>query len=227
MIVSLSTQLGDQVTEYVRLRHRASQVGAIQATMGELDKLRNFVLGWATIYPLVEGYFDDGQRLDLRARATYIHRRLQESKNAFGDEYNQHSLLDPLQTRCQQLIETTRSYWQRYAESKLGDLRERARIARQLPDMQPKLQTIETTVAQLEQLARKLPEKKSDIESFHDKIAQLDGALRLMQGINAEQTALLRKLDSGSASLVDISPELLAWCKEAKLAPLLKIQLTR
>jgi hypothetical protein len=227
MIIPLATKLREQVADFTRLRQSASQVDSIELTKSDLAAIRAKLEICTRMFLVLENCFSAEQNQLLRAELAVISRQLAESKRNYATEFNQHTALVRVQSRAQTLVDTMKGFWNQYAENRLRALRELARFARQLPRMQANLLAIESTFSQLEGLARKLPERATDVELFHSKLTQLSAALRNMEGMNPQQTAFLDKVGNGSATLADISPELLDWCRREELAPLLKISLGR
>ena len=224
-MLQLTAEVKAQIADFKRLQNSASQVASIQATATDLQSVEIRLTRWVTIFPTLEPYCDADQRVDLRGQATTLYRCLQESKENFATEFNQHAALARIQSAASTLEDRTQQYWSRYAATKLHVPCERARIAKLLPHMQAAMPDIESTMADLQRLADRIPARPSDVNAFHTKLGQLEAMLQNMAGIDAQQTAFLTKLSNGKATLADMSPDLLEWCQREELAPLLKLSI--
>lgn len=224
-MLQLTTEVKAQIADFKRLQNSASQVDSIQTTATDLGPVQILLTHWTSVYPALEPCFDAEQCGDLREQAKALVRRLRESKEKFATEFNQHTALARIHIAASTLEDKTEQYWTRYALAKLQAPRERARFAKLLPHMHAAMPAIEVAIADLERLATRAPSRPSDVEAFHTRLLQLDGMLRNMAGMDAQQTAFLTKLSNGTATLADMSPDLLEWCQREDLAPLLKLSL--
>ena len=225
MMIPLTTEVKTQIAAFKQLQSSATQVESIQATAAALEPVRSILARWISIFPALESVFDPAQCSDLHERAATLHRRLHESKDKFATDFNQHEALTRIQSEARALEKATAQYWSQYAVARFQAQRELARFARLLPHMQGAMQDINTAVADLQDMAERLPVHPTEIQSFHAKLAHLDTLLRDLRGMDEQQTSFLNRLSRGTATLADVSPDLLEWCQQEELAALLKISL--
>lgn len=77
------------------------------------------------------------------------------------------------------------------------------------------------------QMCKSLPRSAEDIETFDKAIAAYKAEIeQLAANFPVEVRGFLQKLNEGDATVLDISPDILTWCKEKEIADRLHIRLT-
>jgi len=224
MIVTLSTELGAKVQECNLLRQIAGQADTI-ANVGErMMALSQKLTDWAAGFNACQKYLVDAESRALQNTAARLHRQLSESSTAFDrGNYQQVALISSATDSAQRLFDATQHGWSTYAQGKLSPILPLLDLAAQLPGLQDAVARLRIEWDALRTLATKLPKSSAEVTRFHERLAALDDKVRAASSLNDEQRSFLNRLRLGEATLNDLSPELLVWCKQNGLARSLKI----
>jgi hypothetical protein len=125
--------------------------------------------------------------------------------------------------RAKALVDETRNAWSTYALGKLAPLARLMDLAAELPGAQDVLTQPQSYLAGLNAGARVLPRSAEDVQLFHARLFALEQTLTSVSQFTDEQQAFINKLRSGTATVQDLTPALLAWCQEKGLARTMKI----
>ena len=222
-IADQANKLREQIQEYVLLQRNASQADSIQATAKALATLREGAIVWLGCYQACAPYLTAEQGPQLRHGAARLHMQLAISRTNFETNYNQQAALLQATKTLQGLQDSLRGYWGLYARGRLDPLTAQLRPARQLPSAREQVAQIEGLLRILEAAASQLPRTTQEVMAFHENVAKVQKMLGDITGFTPEQRAFLEKISLGTATLADVTAELLAWCKQAGLAATLRI----
>ena len=224
MIITLSTELRGKVQEYYLLRQIAGQADTIATVSAQITALDQKLTDWATGFNACQKYLVDDESRSLRSTATRLQRQLMESSNAFDrGNYQQAGAISTANDGAQKLYDATQHGWSTYAQGKLSPILPLLDLAAQLPGLQDAAARLRIEWDALRTLATKLPKSSAEVTRFHERLAALDDKVRAGSSLNDEQRSFLNRLRLGAATLNDLSPELLEWCKQNGLARSLKI----
>jgi hypothetical protein len=227
MISQLATEMHDLIDTYARLNKAASQVSLIEKTAEGLAELDQALQTWSRAYPAVEPYVEEGQKADLVKRAAKIRQRLIEVRDRFlaGEHAQRENLTKQIQPALKKLTDDTLRCWYVYADGRVQPLRDQFAFAQQFPRMHTEVNEINAMLAEVSSSAQKLPGRPTEVSAFHRQIAALEKKLQRIKGYSHEQTAFLTKIQTGTATLDDVTPALLEWCQQEGIATSLKVRL--
>lgn len=221
MILSRIEAVRTRVDEYTRLSRINTQADNIQKTAEALRDVNNEIAQWTEIFPLLAPHSPEEEVATIRGQARQVRDRLERSQHAFENDLNQVPNLNRLGIKG--LMDNTARSWFLYAGELLRPYEQLISVAEQLPKMRTSMDEIRVLHHKLDRQKNALPRNVRAWKSFQEQYAALAAALDVLEGLDESKRVFLEKVQNKRATLADLSPELLAWCREEGLADELKI----
>lgn len=225
MIKERSTYLRNLIAEYTTLSSRASQAATIQRTRQALKELDGAVELLAAAISTVAPLLDLTELEQLRTSAHTLARLIVRSKDLFPSQTNQTVQLAAAKRDAETLWEGVRSGWKKYANARVQPLREKVIFARQLPSMRAGREERTRILDSLTRRVAELPTAPAHLRGFENDLRELGEHLAALAGDTPEHTSFLGRAVAGTATLDDVTPEILDWCRREGLAGQIKVKL--
>jgi hypothetical protein len=223
-LTALALELQSQSREYGHLQKMVSQADAIRTTAEELTILRRDLNAWSVSFTGLQPYLPYAEVEAILEKVAQLHRRLAASRREFETIHDQARMLKQAAGLAETLQVLLKESWKAYAEPKVAPLNELSRIAGLLPAMENELPVIRAVVARLCTALKVVPKDAAGVDAFHKDVDLAADLLRDLRGLDPAARDFISKVQTGAATLADVTPEVLRWCQHERLSPLLTVR---
>ena len=223
MIVTLAHNIQSQINcrnELEQIRDNKKNIADTYQVLEEVSALLSQAI---TSFNLIKPLLTDEQVAQIIAEIQAIDKRLKTSHTKFTTKHRQVKELNSLKTLVQNLNKSLERGWYSYASAKTYPHFELLKLVEQLPEVTEQITTIAPLQKKLQSAPGKLPRRTSDLDQFKKELQLLQDSLVNLSTLNSEVTQFLRKVQKGSASIADLTDDVLAWCRENERAATFKI----
>lgn len=218
MLPNIIVATNRALDEYVQSQTQIKQRDHIQNTLQGLVALQKQCSQIAIAYELLQPHLVHREKLPITLSIRNISSRLKNSSAEFNKEaYQQARDLSQIASSVKSLHDNLTELWLVYAQDKMRTYQELARIARTLPQMNQSIPQIDKLIHEMASATKNLP-TMSSWSMFHSQLQRLAELLDDIQGLPQEKRELLQLISDGKATLKDITPDLLKWCREIGLS---------
>jgi chromosome segregation ATPase len=214
MIGALSKQLGQQLEEVGLLEQQQQEVKSIQATLDKLDNLKSTTQSLKKQHQVLWSRFPDDTVQSIRQTAASMVQALEQSRDNFEKQRRQVRELSNVETDAKKLLKQVNDQWSLYVSAQLAPHIELLKLVQVLPEIVRQEQEINELLNQFEALKTNPPSSAPKLAEFDTKLQQLSERLAIQQGLSPAVREFLQKVQQGTATLNDLSDDILAWCRQ-------------
>ena len=224
MILELSAETRRSVADYQSFKARATRLKAIQSTGNALSELESSLTA-LQIYPHLRAYFAPETDAELRRVAGGFVAALQELYDKFPDKLDQQGSLAHQKRQAAALKDRVTEAWRAYALPQVDDLYRRYTLVERLPKIQKNAAVFEQAIRRLRTAVNDLPSEAATIDSFHAELQKIGNQLDQVGDLTESQRTFLMRVNAGSATLSEVTPELLVWIKAQDMDSRIKLSI--
>jgi len=218
MLFDLINSTSEIIEEYQTSLQIKNQEFDIQNTLAQLKNV-NFELE-----QLIDGYklrnelFPDQDDL-FKEKLYTIYKDIQEVKNKFiiDKKFKQATEIQQISTSINDHKRMIERFWFLYVQNHIHPLQELATIAETLPQMKDQISRVNEILNKLESYKQRTPNLKV-FDDFKKYSTQLSDLLEDIKGLDEDKVIFLKKILKKTASVSDLTPEILEWCKSTNIS---------
>ncbi|NJN68632.1 MAG: hypothetical protein HC884_18955 [Chloroflexaceae bacterium] len=216
MIVELVRTIDQQLEEANVLEQQRVEVKNIQATHGELDKVSGTTSKLKTRYQIICPRFFAEDIQIIQQRATSIMQEIETFCSDFEHNRRQVPTLLKIEKELQKTLKDIDARWKCYATEQIRSHTNTLNLVRALPEIARQEGEIHELLKQLRGFTENLPSSSAKRTDFDARLQQLKDRLATLQGLSPAVQEFLQRVQNGSATLGDLSDDILSWCRQVE-----------
>jgi chromosome segregation ATPase len=227
MIVTLSRTICQQLEESGRLEQQQNEVKNIQATLDTLNKLKSTIHDFRIRYQAICSRIPPENVEYIQQQATTLVQEIETSRNNFANNRRQVPALSKTEKAIKKMMQDIEAQWKSYANDQIKPLAETLTLIRALPEIARQEEAINSLLTRLRTLAKTLPSSYAELTEFDTTHQQLERRLATLEGLSPAIHEFLQKVQHGTATLNDLSNDILDWCRQGDHASTFTISFRR
>lgn len=215
MIVEQSQRLLEQIKVANDHEYAQRQVDELKRTRAALQSLENQLADFERRYWALSPYLDEVEQTDIRQRVAQIRSALTSQSEALIKDRRASILAmgraeQQLNEQAKRLIEI----WLPMAQDAYLPYRTLFTILSKFNDLMPTLAPMREGLDELERRANRFPSSVDEVTDFLQRVQQMETILNNIEGLNEDIRSFLVLATSGTATLANVTDEVLAWCRQ-------------
>lgn len=214
MIIALANTVQTQITRRNELEQRRDNRKDITDSYQKLTEISKLLQGTVANFHLIQSRLRNDQIAEVMRQLQHIQNKIKESREKFANEYRQAQKLGVVEKLVQELQSFLARAWASYVMAQTQPHFDLLNLVEKLPEVTVKGGTIAPLRQRLQSASSQLPQRESRLIQFDADLQALQNSLANLSGLSAEVAEFLRRVQKGTASVADLTDEVLAWCKE-------------
>jgi len=227
MIVSLVQETCKLIQEVDDRENAKSVVESVLETLGALEALKEKIfqlqMGIQTLRPRLSPA-DLQKALETGAHCAAQIRR---STSQFTVQPRQKNELQVVQNQIQRTLGELHKAWMTYATGRAREPEDLYQIVCYLPEVIARKATYDELRRKLQTASETTPSSWQMLQAFDQMIEQFKQMLGEIEGLSEAVKAFLLKALNGTATLADITDEVLQWCRQGQHAQTFSVRFAR
>lgn len=219
MIIEKSHALQEKLRTLHQLERRQSEIKDIDATYQQLRENSTKVQRLVQQYGTVNQYLSDAGRRDLIALFQTLYEKTQELATDFSTNSNQARKLkafgDKTVVDC---INAFEDMWAASVAHEVSSERDIYLLVKNLPDVRANGTKVEGILQRLEAFRKNPPSTEDELADYLSKVESLRSQIESIRGLTDAIQSFLQKMANNTATIADLTPEILDWCHEQSRA---------
>lgn len=227
MIISL-VQETRQLIQEIDVRESAkSMAESVQETLAALAVLKEKMTQLTTQLQLLRTRLPIIEVQTALGYCKYGSTQMQRSAEQFRIQPRQKNELQAVQKQIEKALDSLQKAWQNYVSERTREPFELYMLVCYLPEVTARQTAYDELKSKLALAKDTVPASWQQLEVFDRTIEQFTQMLGEIQGLNEAVKRFLLKTLSGTASLADVTDEVLEWCRQGQHAQTFAIQFAR
>lgn len=227
MIVSLAESACQQIKDIDTLRRNKSLAADIQNTHEALQSLKEQVIRLYTLLQLIQTRLIESELRLIQTGLEDYSDRLLKSATQFENQQRQGQELQSIQKRIEEQHSILQQAWKRYVQERVSKPIELYILVYHLPEVVAQQAQYDRLKQKLEDYKGKAPASARQLQEFDQSVEQFTSLLGSIEGLSEAVKTFLLKTLSGTATLDDVTDEVLQWCRLGEHARAFSIQFAR
>jgi hypothetical protein len=223
MIATFADNIQSQITRRNELEQIRDNRKDIADTYQKLKEAGARLRQTVASFSLIKARLTNEQVIEATTRLQTIRDKLKASHEKFAAQYRQVKELDAMGKLIEDLDNFLVQAWASYVLMQTQPHFELLNLVMTLPEVAGQSNTITITQNRLRSASNSLPRKESHLTQFDADLQALQNSLVNLRGLNSSVTNFLHKVQKGTASVADLTDDLLDWCRENERATAFKI----
>lgn len=223
MITTLANTIQTQIAHRNELEQRRDNRNDISDSYQKLREISKLLQEIIISFDLIKPRLTNEQTAEAIKQLQGINNKLHESREKFMSQYRQIRELSWVEKLIQDLKRFLEQVWASYVLVQTQAHFELLNLVQKLPEVTIQGGTPASLREKLHSSSNQLPKKTSQLTQFDADLKALQNSLANLSGLSAEVTEFLRRVQKGTASITDLTDEVLAWCRENERAEAFKI----
>ena len=214
MIKALATRVREQLDEIDELERAMFEANDIQATLNVLTTVHQRVTSVVSEFHLLRQRLPPEQAHAVASRLDGLQQDLSRSRDEFAHQRRQVAILETIQSRAVRIEKDLADGWREAAQTKAVPLLQLLSLVWWLPELREQAPSIRELAARIKSYVGELPRTGERLRAFDSACHQLEDQLVTVQGLSDHVRWFLTRVVNGSATLADVSDDVLAWCRQ-------------
>jgi len=215
MIVEQSQRLLEQIRVASDHDYAQRQVDEVKRTRAALQALENQLADFERRYWAISPYLNEVKQTEMQQRIAQVKSALESQRDALIKDRRaairaMNSAEQQLNERAKWLIEI----WSPMAQDAYLPYRTLLTILSKFNDLMPILMPMREGLVELERRANRFPESVDEVTDFLQRVQQMETILNNIEGLNEDIRSFLVLATSGTATLANVTDDVLAWCRQ-------------
>lgn len=223
MIITLTDNIQTQINRRKELEQRRDNRKDIDASYQRLTEISKLLQETLASFHLIQSRLTNDQITESIRQLQNIQNKLKESHEKFAIEYRQVQKLIAVEKLVQELQGFLTRAWASYVMAQTQPHFNLLNLVEKLPEVTVQGSLIAPIRQRLESASSQLPRREFHLTQFDADLQALQNSLADLSGLSAEVTEFLRRIQKGTATITDLTDEVLAWCRENERARAFKI----
>lgn len=218
MIITLANDIQAQISRRNELEQRRDNRNDISDSHQKLTEISKLLRETITSFHLIKPRLTNEQIAEFMKQLQVINNKLKESREKFLTQYRQIRELNWVEKLVQDLKGFLERAWVSYVMVQTQPHFELLNLVERLPEVTVQGGAPASLREKLHSASSKLPQRTSQLVQFDTDLQMLQNSLANLSGLSAEVAGFLRRIQKGTASIADLTDEVLAWCRENERA---------
>jgi len=227
MIVSLVQESTELLREVHEREHARAEAQSVTDTLQALSALNEDVQQLHASLQLLGQRLPTAERTAARQITERCMAQLGRSGEHFLTQPRQKSEIQAIHAQIQKALEGVHKAWQASARERMREPLDLYRLVSSLPEVAAHKATYDELLRQLQAAGTGVPTSAQHLLAFDQALARFTRQLQSIEGLNEGVKAFLLKTLAGTASLADLSDDVLQWCRQGRRAAAFSIQFAR
>lgn len=224
MIASLAESVCQQIREIDTLQRYKLVAADIQKTREALESLKEQMIRLRTLLQLIQTRLIESELRLIQTGLEDCSSRLLRSAEQFENQQRQGQELQSIQKRIEEQYSILQQAWKRYARERVSKPIELHTLVYYLPEVVAQQARYSALRQKLEDYKEKAPVSAKQLQEFDQSLEQFTSLLGSIEGLSEAVKTFLLKTLSGTATLADVTNEVLQWCRLGEHARAFSIQ---
>ena len=223
MIVDLANDVCTSVDEIDRLvminnsmKSVKDSYDLLQTIIEDIKRLSAYivVVGQKLPDPVREGLHQDCERILYE---------ITSSLENFEHEPRQTKALSSVKKQVQDGMKKIKTQWQSYVNEQIQEPFELLKLVRYLPEVAAIADLYKSIQERLQRFVNEVPMHPEQLATLEQNVQGLRQLLDSIEGLSPDVKTFLQKIMHGQATIVDLTDEVLAWCRQGRHPQIFKI----
>ncbi len=206
----------DSLNTAERRKKETDQIANTQAELTQIsEKIQRLVNQYKTIGPLLP----TEERHELLVRFGLINKKVSGFAKEFLTNSDQARSLRPFSDRdVVPSLDTLRTMWASLVDREVKNESEIYLLVRSLPDIRSNGAQIDALLRRLNDIKEQPPSSKEEITRYQNNVDTLRSQISSIKGLTPAVQTFLKKISQDDATIADLTPEILDWCRDPSRA---------
>jgi hypothetical protein len=227
MIVSLVQESCELMREVNEREQAKAEAQSVEDTRHTLSALGEDVRQLHASIQFLGLRLPPSERASVLRVAERCVSQLNHSAEQFLTQPRQKSEIQAIHSQVRKALESVYKAWQSYARECIREPFDLYRLVCSLPEVAVHKATYDELQSQLQAASASMPSSAFQVQAFDRALAQFTQQLHEIEGLSEAVKVFLLKTLAGTASLADLSDEVLQWGRQGRRAQAFSIQFAR
>ncbi len=223
MIVDLANDVCTRVNEIDRLVMINNNMQSVKASYDTLQTIVEDCKQLSAYMVVVGRKLPDAIQEDIRQDCERILRGIISSCENFEHEPRQTKALSAIKKLFQDVIKAIKTQWQHYVEEQIREPFELLDLVKNLPEVATLADLYASIQERLRRFINEVPMHPEQLATFEQNVQRLTQLLNSIEGLSPDVKTFLQKIMDGQANIVDLTDEVLAWCRQGRHPEIFRI----
>jgi hypothetical protein len=223
MIVDLANDVCTSIDEIDRLGMINTNMQSVKASYDALQTVIEDGKQLSAYIVVVGQKLPDTVQESIRQSCASILRDITSSRENFEHEPRQTKALSAVKKQFQDIIKEIKLGWQQYVNDQIQEPFELLDLVWSLPEVVTLADLYTSIQERLRRSVNEVPMHPEQLKTFEQNVHNLIQLLNSIEGLSPDVKTFLRKIMSGQATLVDLTDEVLAWCRQGRHPEIFRI----
>lgn len=227
MIVSLVKETCALIREVEERQQAKNVLESVNETFGVLTTLNESVTQLRDVLQLLHTRLSPAEInavVEIGMRCGW---QLKQSAERFLLQPRQKSELQSVQTQLQKAWDLLKKTWGAYVEKRIHEPLKLYLQVAELPGIRERKAEYDDVRSRLARAQKTLPATQKELDDFDRTVAQFKRMLQEIGELSEAVKTFLDKIANGTASLDDVTDEVLQWCRQGQRGKVFSVQITR
>lgn len=223
MIITLTDNVQTQITRRKELEQRRDYRKDLADSYQKLTEISKLLRETTASFHLIQSRLTNDQIAEVMRQLQNTQNKLKESREKFVTEYRQAQKLSAVEKPVQELQGFLSRAWASYVIAQTQPHFDLLNLVENLPEVTVNGNIIAPLRQRLQSVSDLLPQREYRLTQFDADLQTLQNSLANLSGLSVEVTEFLRRVQKGTASVANLTDEVLVWCRENERAGTFKI----
>jgi hypothetical protein len=223
MIVDLAKDVCTRIDEIDRLTTINENMQFVKATYDALQTIMDDIKQLSAYMVVIGQKLPDEVQEAIRQDRERMLRDITGSYENFEHKLHQTRVLSVVKSRCQALLKELKNQWQLYVKSQTQELFDLLDLVRYLPEVAAIADLYTSIQERLRRFINEVPVHPEQLVTFEQNVQGLTQLLNSIEGLSPDVKTFLQKIMNGQATIVDLTDEVLAWCRQGRHPQIFRI----
>jgi|SRR5579859_584179 len=223
MIVDFANDVCANIDEIDRLVMINNNMQSVKASYDALQTIIEDCKQLSAYIAVVSQKLPYPALYNIRQSCALMLRDVTNSLEHFAYEPRQTKALAAVKKLLQDTIKELKKEWQYYVNEQTQELFDLYSLVKHLPEVQAIADLYTSIQERLRRFKNEVPMHPEQLVTFEQNVQGFTQLLNSIEGLNPEVKTFLQKIMSGQATLVDLTDEVLAWCRQGQHPQIFRI----
>lgn len=219
MIVEQSLVLREKLGSLKTAERRKQETDQIANTFAQLTQISKKIQRLVNQYKTIGHLLPIEEQQELLVRFGLFNEKVSDFADEFQSNSDQARRLKPFLDRdVVPSLVTLQTMWASRVDREVKNESEIYLLVRSLPDVRSNGAQIDVVLRRLNVIKEQPPSSEEELIRYQDNVDTLRSQIEGIQGLTPAVQIFLEKMSQNSATIADLTPETLDWCREPSRA---------
>lgn len=219
MIVKKSLVFQEKLESLNTTVRRKQETDQIENTYAQLTLIRQQIQRLVNQYKTIGHLLSNEEQQELRVRFGFINEKVDDFAKEFQSNSDQARRLRPFSERdVGPSLNALQTMWASQVDREVKNESEIYLLVKSLPEVRSNGAQIDAVLRQLNTVKGQPPASEEEMIRYQENVDRLRSQIGSIQGLTPAVQIFLEKMSQDRATIADLSPEILDWCRESSRA---------